>query len=86
VLFTKTLRKKDVKGLQEAGERQDDTNSDKLSKPGEEDKLKNMKQGAINLLSVDAERVALFCVISNSAVESLFGALYGFSFIIVTLG
>jgi hypothetical protein len=75
-----------VKGLQEASEGQDDTNSDKSSETDEEDELKNMKQGAINLLSVDAERVALFGVISNSAIESFFGALYGFSFIIVTLG
>ena len=75
-----------MKGLQEASEGQRDTNNNKLSGTDKEDKLKNMKQGAINLLSVDAERVALFCVLSNSAIESLFGALYGFSFIIVTLG
>jgi hypothetical protein len=77
------MRKKDVKGLQKESEKSDveSPNTDK-----DEDELQNMKQGAINLLAVDSDRVALFCGLSNVFVESFFGTLFGFSFIIIILG
>ena len=80
VVFSKTMRKKDVKGTQ--GE---DDKPDAAGKEGE-DELKNTKQGVINLLSVDSERVAMYCAMSNILIESFVGTTFGFAFIIVILG
>jgi hypothetical protein len=78
------MRKKDVKGLQKESEKSDAEGP----KPDndDEDELQNMKQGAINLLAVDSDRVALYCAMSNVFVESFFGTLFGFVFIIMLLG
>jgi hypothetical protein len=83
VVFSKTMRKKDVKGLQKESEK---SNQESINTDEEEDELQNMKQGAINLLAVDSDRVALFCAMSNIFVESFFGTLFGFVFIIIILG
>jgi ABC-type bacteriocin/lantibiotic exporter with double-glycine peptidase domain len=45
-----------------------------------------MKQGVINLLSVDSERIAVFCAMSNIFIESFVGTVFGFSFIVIVLG
>lgn len=38
-----------------------------------DDDLKNLKQGKINLLAIDATRIADLAAFSNIAAESLFG-------------
>ncbi|KAA8894873.1 P-loop containing nucleoside triphosphate hydrolase protein [Sphaerosporella brunnea] len=83
VVFSKTFRKKDVKGLQKESERNDQepTKADE-----DEVELQNMKQGAINLLAVDSDRIALFCAMSNVFVESFFGTMLGFVFVVFILG
>jgi ABC-type multidrug transport system fused ATPase/permease subunit len=85
-VFAKTMRKKDVKGTQQEDEKEpaEETGSSKSDE--DEDELKNMKQGTINLLSVDAERIALFTALSNILIESLVGTTYGFAFIWIMLG
>jgi len=81
VVFSKTLRKKDIKGTQNAdGPVGDEENED------DEHELKDTKQGVINLLSVDSERIATFYALSNIFVESFIGTTLGFIFIIVILG
>jgi len=83
VVFSKTMRKKDVKGSQKDNDSQDDPTS---TRDEEEDELKNMKQGVINLLAVDSERIAVFCAMTFIFVESFVGTLFGFSFIVIILG
>ncbi|KAF8541671.1 P-loop containing nucleoside triphosphate hydrolase protein [Trichophaea hybrida] len=78
VVFSKTMRKKDVKGSQ--------TDEPTITRDEKEDELKNMKQGVINLLSVDSERIAVFCAMSNIFIESFVGTVFGFSFIVIVLG
>ncbi|KAF8242865.1 P-loop containing nucleoside triphosphate hydrolase protein [Wilcoxina mikolae CBS 423.85] len=83
VVFSKTMRKKDVKGSQKDNDNQGEPTS---TRDEEEDELKNMKQGVINLLSVDSERIAVFCAMSNIFIESFVGTIFGFSFIVIVLG
>lgn len=92
LVFQKTMNKKDVKGSQkEQEEVSAETAGDSApeGKDGDEDddnQLKNMKQGTINLLAVDSERVSLFACYANIFTESVVGAIYGFSWIYVVLG
>lgn len=91
VVFSKTVRKKDVKGTQKEDDKADGsasrTPADGAKKEGEgEDELKDMKQGVVNLLSVDSERIALFCAWSSIFVASFVGTTFGFAFVITILG
>lgn len=92
IVFSKTLRKKDIKGTQkgddaetmEAKKNDDAVSTD--SKGDDKDELKNMKQGTINLLAVDSARIAEFTAFSNIFAESLFGMIFGFSLLISIIG
>ena len=82
VIFRKTLLKKDVKGSQKTeGEQVDGkagTQTDivkKLDAGEDEDELKNLKQGTINLLAIDASRIADLAGFSNIFAESAFGII-----------
>jgi len=68
VVFRKTLLKKDVKGSQKVEEGEQEEGED-----GDDDDLKNLKQGKINLLAIDASRIAELAAYSNIFAESLFG-------------
>ncbi|KAF8475804.1 P-loop containing nucleoside triphosphate hydrolase protein [Kalaharituber pfeilii] len=89
VIFRKTLLKKDVKGSQKLqGEDGDGSAIDpaKEVENDDEDDLKNLKQGKINLLAIDATRIADLATFSNIFAESLFGVVIGFSALIYILG
>ena len=87
-LFSKTMRKKDVKGIQKENEdaatNLKDTNANKDDE--EEEELGNTNQATTNLISVDTERIGLFAALSGIFVESAFGMIYGFGFIVYVLG
>lgn len=90
VVFSKTMRKKDVKGTQKEKENSNpgpaDAEEDGKAEDEDEDELSGTKQGATNLLSVDSERIALFTAMSNVFVECVVGGIFGFSFIVIILG
>lgn len=94
IVFAKTLRKKDIKGAQKGDDAENSGNKDdgghKDTSPGsgddDEDDLKNMKQGTINLLAVDSSRVAEFTAYSNVFAESFFAMVFGFSLLISIIG
>ena len=76
VIFRKTLLKKDVKGSQKVEEGEQGENLSLLLKENEDDDdddLKNLKQGKINLLAIDATRIADLATFSNIFAESFFG-------------
>lgn len=77
VIFRKTLVKKDVKGSQKVEEDEQGHTTSPLLKEDEkdEDDLKNLKQGKINLLAIDATRIADLAAFSNIFIESLFGII-----------
>lgn len=83
VIFCKTLLRKDVKGSQKV-----DENSTPLVENGitpvlkddeDEGELKTLKQGKVNLLAIDATRIADVASFSNIFTESIFGILMYFS-------
>ncbi|RPA83475.1 P-loop containing nucleoside triphosphate hydrolase protein [Ascobolus immersus RN42] len=51
----------------------------------DEDALKNMKQGTINLISIDTERIADAAAFSNLLMESVLGSSLGLIFIVKIL-
>lgn len=77
VVFRKTLLKKDTKGSQKVDESKQGDNPGPLllgnEEEEDEDDLKNLKQGKINLLAIDATRIADVAAFSNIFAESLFG-------------
>lgn len=91
IVFSKTMRKKDVKGMQKGktSEPTDDANNNKLTTDGgddDDDELKNMKQGTINLLAIDSSRVAEFTSFSSGFFQAIFEMLFGFSLLINIIG
>lgn len=89
VIFKKTLMKKDVKGTAKnpTAKAQDSGKKDINGKEDEEkDELKGTRQGVINLISVDGERVAEFFQYSFLLPESVVGLVIGFTFIFIILG
>ncbi|KAH8146106.1 uncharacterized protein LAJ45_09796 [Morchella importuna] len=91
IVFSKTMRKKDVKGMQTGkdSETTDDANDNNKTTPGandDEDELKNMKQGTINLLAIDSSRVAEFTSFSCAFFQAIFEMFFGFSLLINIIG
>ncbi|KAI5803779.1 hypothetical protein EDC01DRAFT_775254 [Geopyxis carbonaria] len=86
LVFGKTMRKKDVKGSAAQEASKEDNKDGGGEKDEEEEEVRDVNQGTINLLSVDSERVAMFLAMSSILLESLFGTIYGFAFIVYTLG
>ncbi|RPB21589.1 P-loop containing nucleoside triphosphate hydrolase protein [Terfezia boudieri ATCC MYA-4762] len=89
VIFRKTLLKKDVKGSQKVEEGEQGENLSSLLEEDEgddDDDLKNLKQGKINLLAIDATRIADLAAYSNVFAESFFGIVIGFSGLVVIIG
>jgi ABC-type multidrug transport system fused ATPase/permease subunit len=86
VVFSKTMRKKDVKGTQQQSDSANSSQDNLSEATSDEDALKNMKQGVINLLAVDSERISLFCAMSNVLVECFVGTFFGVGFIMMVLG
>lgn len=85
------MRKKDVKGFQKADKTAGVTIGDENSTKGssewdEDDELKNMKQGTINLIAVDANRVAEFLSYSNLFVTATMEGVCGIGAVIWILG
>lgn len=84
------MKKKDVKGSQKADKETEEVNGASPQKPKEDgedkDELQDLKQGTINLISVDAERISLFATYINILVEAVVGSLYGFGWIYLLLG
>lgn len=89
VIFRKTLLKKDVKGSQKAEDAGDEqgqpTISSSKQESEDEDELKNMKQGKINLLAIDATRIADLASFSNIFAESIFGVIMCITFPFIEL-
>jgi ABC-type multidrug transport system fused ATPase/permease subunit len=79
IIFAKSMRKKDVKGVSKKEEESSDTedvseastltNNEAASKKDEDedetDKLKASRQGVVNLIGVDSKRIADFMGLSN---------------------
>ncbi|RVD86189.1 uncharacterized protein DFL_004478 [Arthrobotrys flagrans] len=101
LIFNKTMRKKDVKGGQKAekkdgeddstesgAETEDSTGNDKKkSEEGsEEDSLKGLRQGVVNLIAVDSVRVSDFGCWSFIFYEAALSIGIGFAFLWQILG
>lgn len=91
IVFSKTMRKKDVKGMQtgkdsEATNDTTDNNKTASGPSDDEDELKNMKQGTINLLAIDSSRVAEFTSFSSAFFQAIFEMFFGFSLLINIIG
>lgn len=90
IVFSKTMRKKDVKGMQTGkdSEATNDANYNNKTASGadDEDELKNMKQGTINLLAIDSSRVAEFTSFSSAFFQAIFEMFFGFSLLINIIG
>ncbi|EPS42193.1 hypothetical protein H072_3924 [Dactylellina haptotyla CBS 200.50] len=100
LIFNKTMRKKDVKGGQKAEEKKDDAaesgsasdSDDSLAKDkkkkedSEEDSLKGLRQGVVNLIAVDTYRLSMFACYSFIFYECGLSILIGFGFLFKILG
>jgi hypothetical protein len=91
LIFSKTMRKKDVKGAQKADEKDGGPKdgpaaTQKVKGNEEEEELKNMKQGTINLLAVDAVRVSEFASYSYAFIELFAELIIGCWFLIAIIG
>ncbi|KAF3909237.1 hypothetical protein ABW20_dc0104339 [Dactylellina cionopaga] len=102
LIFNKTMRKKDVKGGQKADEKKDgdDTSEngadsddstakdkkEKTKEESEEDSLKGLRQGVVNLIAVDAYRVSNFGCWSFIFYECALSIALGFGFLYTILG
>lgn len=93
IVFAKTMRKKDIKGVQKGKDTEGSGSKDNINKKSavagsedDEDELKNMKQGTINLLAIDSSRVAEFTAYSSAFAESFFGMFFGFWLLITIIG
>lgn len=96
LIFEKAMRRKDVKGTgkssKKAGEEEaSEANVDgsaEATKPEDEDEdaLKKSKQSTVNLIGVDAKRVADFCAFQNMFPGSLFKLIVSLAFLTNLLG
>ncbi|KAK6333028.1 hypothetical protein TWF718_010852 [Orbilia javanica] len=101
LIFNKTMRKKDVKGGQSAekedgedaaadsgAETEDSTTKDKkkTAEESEEDSLKGLRQGVVNLIAVDTVRVSDFGCWSFIFYEAALSIGIGFAFLLQILG
>lgn len=93
LVFSKTMRKKDVKGVQKGkdpGNEDIKDSTDPKTAAGyggdNEDELKNMKQGTINLLAIDSSRISEFTAYSSIFGEALSGMIFGLSLLIKIIG
>lgn len=84
------MSKKDIKGSQKGDDQVESNGKSATNKQNDEDEdedeLKDFKQGTINLLAVDSERISTFSSYMNTFVEGFFGALFGFGWIYIVLG
>lgn len=83
VIFCKTLLRKDVKGSQKVEENSTELAENDISPvlkgDGDDGDLKTLKQGKVNLLAIDATRIADVASFSNIFTESIFGIVMYFS-------
>ncbi|KAF3938774.1 hypothetical protein ABW19_dt0201520 [Dactylella cylindrospora] len=98
LIFNKTMRKKDVKGGQKSDEKKDDEANDSDGSEGstskdndkkeesEEDSLKGLRQGVVNLIAVDTWRVSNFGCWSIIFYECALSLGIGLVFLFKILG
>ena len=95
LVFEKSMRRKDVKGVKKKREDGDSTegvseNGKKGSEMGQDedegDALQKSKQSTINLVGVDAKRVADFCCYNNFIPGSVFKLIISLVFLANLLG
>ncbi|KAH9224216.1 P-loop containing nucleoside triphosphate hydrolase protein [Leptodontidium sp. 2 PMI_412] len=97
LIFQKAMRRKDVKGASKSTKKefsqgpdmadasQDAVAGDKLELVEEDDDPKG-KQSTVNLIGVDAKRVADFCSFNNYFPGSLFKLVVSFAFLLSIIG
>lgn len=82
LLFGKSMRRKDVKGVQ----KDDGSNQESAENPGLEYNLQNTRQGTINLIGFDTARISEFCIYQNIFMLVLCKMVLSFIFLYLLIG